>query len=116
MGVEAFYARWTALEAFWKAQGLGLSTAHPRIALVEAGEGCFEVRLGAGGRASGLFAVQLPSPPTHVLSVASRQVESVRIVELDRLAATPTAGPQKPLSSCKDGHCGVAAAPNIFSS
>jgi 4'-phosphopantetheinyl transferase len=34
-----FFFYWTALEAFWKAHGVGLSTAHPRIRLREAGEG-----------------------------------------------------------------------------
>lgn len=37
-----FFFFWTALEAFWKAQGVGLSTAHPRIRLREAGGGVHE--------------------------------------------------------------------------
>ena len=39
---ERFFFYWTALEAFWKAHGLGLSTAHPRIRLREAPGGFFE--------------------------------------------------------------------------
>lgn len=36
---SAFFFYWTALEAFWKAHGLGLSTAHPRIRLARAADG-----------------------------------------------------------------------------
>lgn len=114
IGLEEFYVRWTALEAFWKAQGLGLSRTHPRVSLRETGESCREVRIGAGARPSGLFAVRLPSPPTHVLSVVSRQVESVRIVELDKLAPPP-GGSGNP-TGCRDGHCLMAGVPQIFSS
>lgn len=116
IGLEDFYVRWTALEAFWKAQGLGLSRTHPRIALRDTGEGRLEVRLGAAARPSGLFAVRLPAPPTHVLSVACERVDSVRIVELDRLAPPPAQSAGQALTNCKEGHCIVANAPGIFSS
>jgi len=114
IGIEEFYVRWTALEAFWKAQGLGLSRTHPRVSLRESGEGCREVRIGDAARPSGLFAVRLPTPATHVLSVVCRQVDSVRIVELDKLAPPP-AGSADP-ASCRSGHCLLAGVPQIFSS
>jgi 4'-phosphopantetheinyl transferase len=116
ISLEDFYVRWTALEAFWKAQGLGLSRTHPRIALRDTGEGRLEVRVGGTARPSGLFAVRLPSPPTHVLSVACERVDSVRIVELDRLAPPPAESAGQALTNCKEGHCIVANAPGIFSS
>jgi len=116
IGLEDFYVRWTALEAFWKAQGLGLSRTHPRIALRDTGEGRLEVRVGGAARPSGLFAVRLPAPPTHVLSVACTRVDSVRIVELDRLAPPPAESAGQALTDCKEGHRIVAGAPGIFSS
>jgi len=116
MGLEDFYVRWTALEAFWKAQGLGLSRTHPRIALQDTGEGRLEVRVGGAARPSGLFAVRLPAPTTHVLSVACRRVDNVRIVELDRLAPPPAESAGQTLTNCKEGHRIVAGAPGIFSS
>lgn len=36
--VQGFHAQWTALEAFWKADGKGLDGANPRIRLVRCGE------------------------------------------------------------------------------
>ena len=116
IGLEDFYVRWTALEAFWKAQGLGLSRTHPRIALRDTGQGRLEVRIGGGARPSGLFAVRLPAPPTHVLSVACQRVDSVRIIELDRLAPPPAhAAGQAPADS-REGPCILAGAPGVFSS
>ncbi|TFZ03000.1 hypothetical protein EZ313_17415 [Ramlibacter henchirensis] len=116
IGIEDFYVRWTALEAYWKAQGLGLSRTHPRIALNATGDSCMEVRIGAGVRPSGLFAVRLPAPPTHVLSVVCRKVDSVRIVELEKLAPPPAMDPGTNDSGRREGHFVVAGAPRIFSS
>lgn len=116
IGLEDFYVRWTALEAFWKAQGLGLSRTHPRIALRDTGEGRLEVRVAGAAQPSGLFAVRLPAPPTHVLCVACRRVDSVRIVELDKLAPPPAHAAGQALTDCKEGHRLVAGAPGIFSS
>ncbi|WP_167772870.1 4'-phosphopantetheinyl transferase family protein [Ramlibacter humi] len=114
-GDEAFYVQWTALEAYWKAQGLGLSASHPHIALREYGEDCWSVAFAEHNRQTGLVALRLPAPPTHVLSLACTERDSVRIVELDALANAPHAAPSDALSTCKDGNCGVAAAPRIFS-
>jgi phosphopantetheinyl transferase len=112
IGLEEFYVRWTALEAFWKAQGLGLSRTHPRVSLREVGDDCREVRIGDGARPSGLFAVRLPAPASHVISVVCRQVDSVRIVELDKLAPPPAGAGQ----GCRDGHCVLAGVPQTFNS
>lgn len=113
---EGFYAHWTALEAYWKARGLGLSAAHPRIALQPSGEGCLEVLLGEARNASGLVVMRLPAPDTHVLSLACIQAAPVRLVELEALAPAPPAQPQKPETSCKTGDCWLEVAPSIFSS
>lgn len=113
---EDFYARWTALEAFWKARGLGLSGSHPRIALQPNETGALDVLFGVDGQAAGAVVMRLPAPDTHVLSLACDSVQPVRLVEFEALAAAPRTEPHKALSSCKNGNCFEAAAPNIFSS
>ena len=42
---EQFYFYWTALEAFWKAEGSGLSALNPRIRCEQRAPDWFEVRL-----------------------------------------------------------------------
>lgn len=42
-GPGQFFHYWTALEAFWKAHGLGLSAAHPRLRLRPGGAGTLDV-------------------------------------------------------------------------
>jgi len=113
---EAFYAHWTALEAYWKARGLGLSTSHPRIALRPCGDGCLEVLVGEARSASGLVVMRMPGPATHVLSLACTQAAPVQWVELEALAPRPPAQPQKAETSCKSGDCWLDSMPSIFSS
>jgi 4'-phosphopantetheinyl transferase len=114
IGIDEFYMRWTALEAFWKARGLGLSRAHPRIALHEAGESGQEVRIGDDSQPTGLYAVRLPAASTHVLSVVCREVSSIKIIELDRLARTPANEPQMQRGDDQDANCLTAGAPDIL--
>jgi len=111
---RSFYQRWTALEAYWKARGLGLSPAHPRIRLSELADDCWEVVLADDERPAGMVVMGLPCDPTHVLALACDSLAPVRLVELDALARAPAAEPQESLSSCKDRHCEVAGAPSIF--
>jgi len=89
---EDFCVRWTALEAFWKSRGLGLSTAHPRIALraIENVDG-FEVLFAGGGLSAAMVAMRLPVAAGHVLSIACEETEDIRLVSLDELAAEPRA-------------------------
>jgi 4'-phosphopantetheinyl transferase len=88
------FMQWTALEAFWKARGTGLSAAQPRIGLRALdGEDCYEVVDGETRLPTGLIVMRLPAPAGHVLTLACEEVCSVRIVELDRLAPRPDAGP-----------------------
>ncbi|HQS31157.1 MAG TPA: 4'-phosphopantetheinyl transferase superfamily protein [Polaromonas sp.] len=47
---EQFYFYWTALEAFWKAEGSGLSASNPRIRCEQRAPDWFEVRLEDAGR------------------------------------------------------------------
>jgi 4'-phosphopantetheinyl transferase len=117
-GLLDFYRQWTALEAFWKARGLGLSAAHPRIALRPSPDsmGLFDVVYGDSQREAGMVVMQLPAPDGYVLSLACDEPVSVRMVEFERLAAEPGAQQQPPLSMCKDGHCAQAAASNIVGS
>ena len=42
---EQFYFYWTALEAFWKAEGSGLSASNPRIRCDQSEPGWFEISL-----------------------------------------------------------------------
>jgi phosphopantetheinyl transferase len=112
---EDFYVQWTALEAFWKARGLGLSAAHPRIRLEPVADDCWEVVFADAQRPAGMVVMRLPAGPGHVLALACDALVPVRIVELDGLARAPQAQPQKALSSCKNSHCVNAAAPNILS-
>jgi 4'-phosphopantetheinyl transferase len=111
-----FYAQWTAIEAFWKARGLGLSAGNPRISLHAVGDDCFEVLLGDGLQSAGMVVIRLPAADGYVLSLACGEVSSVRIVELDSLAPAPRAEPQKAFASCKARHCASPAASTIFSS
>ncbi|RYY96603.1 MAG: hypothetical protein EOO24_20960 [Comamonadaceae bacterium] len=88
--VEAqdFYLQWTALEAFWKARGLGLSASHPRIALRPLdGESLYEVVYGDDRASAGMVVIQLPAPAGHVLSLACDTPSDVRLIELDGLGA-----------------------------
>ena len=113
-GAQAFYQQWTALEAFWKACGLGLSASHPRIRLqpMEDATDCFEVHYD-GGRPSGTVILRLPAPEDHVLSLACREVASVRLVEFDRLAAAPRPAAMAPGAACPGNRCERAAATPI---
>ncbi|MDB5883557.1 MAG: phosphopantetheinyl transferase-like protein [Ramlibacter sp.] len=58
--VARFYFQWTALEAFWKAQGQGLSDGNPRIECRRHSDGQFEVWLEghADGARARLIAVE----------------------------------------------------------
>lgn len=105
------FMQWTALEAFWKARGTGLSTAQPRIGLRALdGEGCYEIVDGDSRLPTGLVVMRLPAPPGHVLALACEEIGSVQLVELDRLAPRPTAGADDVISMCNDGLCEEASA------
>jgi 4'-phosphopantetheinyl transferase len=45
--IAGFHAQWTALEAFWKANGKGLDGSNPRIRLEFVDVGCCEVTIAA---------------------------------------------------------------------
>lgn len=108
-----FYVQWTALEAYWKARGLGLSTSHPRIRLAPLAEDCWEVLLADDGSPAGMVAMRLPCSPSHVLTLACEAPMNVRLVELDALAQAPPVIADRPCSG-REGDCGIAAAPNTF--
>jgi 4'-phosphopantetheinyl transferase len=92
---QDFYLQWTALEAFWKARGLGLAAGHPRIALQPLdGESLYEVVYGDTRSSAGMLVIRLPAPAGHVLSLACEEPSSVRMVDLEGLAAQPGAGHQ----------------------
>lgn len=110
---EGFHEHWTALEAFWKARGLGLAAGQPRISLQPAGDGCAEVLLGQARTATGLVVMRLPGPSTHVLSLACRPAAQVRMVELDAIAPGPPAAVPQDGSGCRGRDCGPEPAPGM---
>ncbi len=75
---DHFFFYWTALEAFWKAAGKGLSLENPRICFEKNSEGRFEVKAESGpGRRSGppLASVARVLAPTGcIVSVALPRV------------------------------------------
>jgi 4'-phosphopantetheinyl transferase len=87
-----FHLRWTALEAYWKARGLGLSTEHPRIGLRSVdGDELFEVVWGdAIDETAGYVVIRLPAPEGHVLCLACEEAGPVRMVALESLALAPS--------------------------
>lgn len=105
------FMQWTALEAFWKARGTGLSTAQPRIGLRALdGDDCYEIVDGDSRLPTGLVAMRLPAPAGHVMALACEEVGSVQLVELDRLAPRPAAAADDVISMCNDGLCEEASA------
>jgi phosphopantetheinyl transferase len=109
-----FFLQWTALEAYWKAQGTGLSAANPRIALrLFAGDDCYEVIDEATQMPVGTVVLRLPAPAGLALALASDELGDVRLVQLDGIAPRPAAQEHGPLSMCKERHCGEAPASSI---
>jgi 4'-phosphopantetheinyl transferase len=105
------FMQWTALEAFWKARGTGLSSAQPRIGLRGmAGDDCYEVVDGDTRMPTGMVVMRLPAPPGHVMALACDEVRAVRLVELDRLAPRPDTGADDMVSMCNDRECEEASA------
>lgn len=106
-----FFVQWTALEAFWKARGLGLSSSNPRISLLPLdGEHCHAVIDGETGNELGIVVLQLPAPPGHVLTLACSEPADIRIVELESLAPPPAPDATELLSRCRQRSTEDAAA------
>ncbi len=72
-GTDSFYFYWTAIEAFWKADGRGLAASNPKLAcrLNEAGWHEITVADGLGNRPSACV-LPLGTAPGHALSLAVR--------------------------------------------
>lgn len=105
------FMQWTALEAFWKARGTGLSSMQPRIGLRPMdGDDCYEVVDGETRMPTGLVVMRLPAPPGYVMALACDQVRSVQLVELDRLAPRPEPGADDVVSMCNDRESEEASA------
>jgi 4'-phosphopantetheinyl transferase len=104
------FMQWTALEAFWKARGTGLSSTQPRIGLREmGGDDCYEVVDGETRMSTGLLVMRLPAPSGYVMALACDQVRAVQLVELDRLAPRPE-GADNLDSMCNERECEEASA------
>ena len=108
------FLQWTALEAYWKAQGTGLSASNPRIGLRPfAGDDCFEVIDGNTLLPVGTVVLRLPAPEGHALALASDELGDVRLVQLDGLATRQDAEEHREISMCKQRHCPEAQASSI---
>lgn len=85
--VAGFHAQWTALEAFWKAEGKGLDGANPRIRLELQVDGRAEVRI--DGRSPSPCAVtqplQLQDDCAAALALLHPQAQALKHVEIFRL-------------------------------
>ncbi|MGZ5181571.1 MAG: 4'-phosphopantetheinyl transferase family protein [Ramlibacter sp.] len=104
------FMQWTALEAFWKARGTGLSSSQPRIGLRDlGGQDCYEIVEGDSGRGTGMVVMRLPSPGTHVLALACAEVETVQIIDFERLAPRPAGDAGDSYRTCNDDACEEAA-------
>jgi 4'-phosphopantetheinyl transferase len=70
-GRDQFYFYWTALEAFWKAAGTGLSSANPKIRYRRNDAGLHEISLD-GSAADDVSACVIPvrAAPGHAMSLA----------------------------------------------
>ncbi|MGZ5785232.1 MAG: 4'-phosphopantetheinyl transferase family protein [Ramlibacter sp.] len=68
-----FYFHWTALEAFWKAEGKGLADGNPRIECRRNARGCFEVWVegDSHGPRARLFRIQLSDAACIALALRS---------------------------------------------
>lgn len=88
-GLTLFYRQWTALEAYRKACGMGLSDPHPRIALALRDDGGMTVLHAQGDRPTGLVTWQLPAPDGLVLTLACSPAAPVRLLDLQGLGPQP---------------------------
>ena len=92
-----FFFYWTALEAFWKAAGKGLSPENPRICCEKTDDGTFEIRLegDAGTRASSPRATvsRIHSTADCVISLAQQHPHNTT-----GLAGAP---PPSRISTCR---------------
>jgi phosphopantetheinyl transferase len=87
---EQFFFYWTALEAFWKATGCGLSSANPPIRCQKTRHGRFEIFLPASPICPQAQAIALSAPPgcwaTLVLAYTSnRTIETNANVQYNLL-------------------------------
>ena len=82
--VQGFHAQWTALEAFWKADGKGLDGANPRIRLARCGERA-EVFANAGSSRAVIYALELQDDCAAALALMQPHAQAVHHIEVFRL-------------------------------
>lgn len=80
---QQFFFYWTALEAFWKAAGFGLSSANPPIRCQKDQRGRFEIFLAKTGSGSPMAQVIALKAPTGCSATLVLAYISARTIELD---------------------------------
>jgi 4'-phosphopantetheinyl transferase len=65
-----FFFYWTALEAFWKAQGTGLKSGHPRMRCRAGAGGSFELSLEAAADRRRAWLSVIEAVPGHAIALA----------------------------------------------
>jgi 4'-phosphopantetheinyl transferase len=79
---EAFYGGWTALEAYWKARGTGLTSANPRLVLSRP-DGLLQAALeGDATQASRLFITPIEAADGFAVALACGWVPTLQLAVL----------------------------------
>lgn len=107
----AFHACWTALEAYWKARGVGLTPANPRLRLERADEGRLHATLEHDlSGDSRLVVTPIDAGPGVAVALACRWTPTLQRMQLP---APPHERPQKcdkrSLLTCGDLHVAALA-------
>jgi phosphopantetheinyl transferase len=68
--IARFYLDWTALEAFWKAEGKGLADGNPRVECRQAAGGRFEIWLEGDARGPRARVFPIPHSPGSLITLA----------------------------------------------
>ncbi len=107
-GAFEFSFAWTALEAYWKARGTGLTGANPRLRLAPFQPGVAQAHfIGDSAGASRLFMHALPAPAGFAATLACSTTRAPRMRAWDGMAAQ---GSTSFLNADRSAPCSAAPA------